>query len=418
MPGGLPGGGGWAVLELTGALVEHGADVDAVTKENYTPLMIAVKQKHENAVTFLLEHGANLDLQDKDGNTALHHAIKCGFYTAVRKLLDFGASLQLYNKDRLTPLLLASNRSNRGDLFLVKELINRPECTKEQSIDAIELLGASIACKEFPNGSSHAFGYKIMMYGMRVRFQDHLNPLFKHVMEPVEAYQYRKESETVDELAQIEGDDEAICIEGLIIRERILGTESKALLEPIAEVASRYVRSRNFHACTVLHRRRMKIAQNCNESILYSLERLIDALRCKCRMTKNAIIPPAQKVVFEVLQVAILEYEKVREKLKMCTQELEELRLPRHGPLMGERNYLNSERFEHLFRCLYYFLSICIFSKPELCEEENTSYRSVLEKLYQVNPCEFDSGNTLLHVTCGGGCWFPIRARPCVNLKT
>ena len=204
-------------------LVEHGANVDAVTKENYTPLMIAVKRKRENAVTFLVEHGANLDLQDKDGNTALHHAITCGFDTVVHKLLDFGAA-QLYNKDSSTPLLLASDKCVA---FMVEELINRPECTKEQSIDALELLGASIACKEFPDPSGCMRAFEYMMRGMTERFQDHLNPLFKHTVEPVEAYQYRKESETVEELAQIEVDDKAICIEGLIIRERILGTESK-----------------------------------------------------------------------------------------------------------------------------------------------------------------------------------------------
>ena len=376
-------------VSVMSCLVEHGADVDltistlgsgSMTFDLCTPLMIAVKRKHENAVTFLVKHGANLDLQDENGNTALHHAIKGGFYAVVRKLFDFGAS-QLYNKEQLTPLLLASDRC---DSFMVEELMNRPECTKEQSIDALELLGASIACKEFRkyDGCSRAFEY--MMRGMRERFEDHLNPLCKHVMEPVEAYQYRKESDTIDELAQIEGDNEAIYLEGLIIRERILGTESKVLLKPIGELASYYKRSRNFHACIALYRHAIKIEQNCKESIHYIyFKRLMDVLD---DMAENNL-PPAQKVVLDVLQEAILEYKKLTEKVEISTRE---------AGSFFERYYYTRE-LEYLNEAIYRFCDLLdLFSKAELCEEDKASDLSVLRKLYHINPRD-SVGDTLAH---------------------
>ena len=95
-------------------------------------------------------------------------------------------------------------------------LISRPKCTKEQRIDAFELLGATIA-----NGKSRdiekAFSY--MKRGMEMRYEDLAHPLLKKKMEPVEAYQNRKESQTLEELALLEDDDHAIGMEGLIIRE-------------------------------------------------------------------------------------------------------------------------------------------------------------------------------------------------------
>ena len=103
---------------------------------------------------------------------------------------------------------------------MVEHIINRPECTKEQRIDALELLGATIA-NDKPRDTENAFSY--LKRGMEVRYEDLAHPLLKKKMEPVEAYQNRKESQTLEELALLEGDDHAIGMEGLIIRERILG---------------------------------------------------------------------------------------------------------------------------------------------------------------------------------------------------
>ena len=95
--------------------------------------MIASFNRHLGVVTFLVEHGATIDLQDKEGNTALHYAVRSNSLEVAHKLLYFGAS-QLYNKRQLTPLLLTSNLCMTS---LVEGLINRPECTKEQRIDAL-----------------------------------------------------------------------------------------------------------------------------------------------------------------------------------------------------------------------------------------------------------------------------------------
>ena len=85
----------------------------------------------------------------------------------------------------------------------MKCLIQRPEITKEQKIEALELLGASIITKCDP-GIERGFEY--IKIGIEERFANPSQPLLKKQMEPVKAYQNRNECQTLDALAQIEGD--------------------------------------------------------------------------------------------------------------------------------------------------------------------------------------------------------------------
>ena len=130
----------------------------------------------------------------------------------------------------------------------MKCLIQRPEITKEQKIEALELLGASIITECDPGIEK---GFKYIKNGMEERFANPSQPLLKQQMEPVKAYQNRKECQTLEELAQIEGDVGAIVMESLYIRERILGKENAELqlLYQISHVASSYLRNSDLSAC-------------------------------------------------------------------------------------------------------------------------------------------------------------------------
>ena len=214
-------------LDNVRCLVESGADVNVRNTSEATPLYAACYRGHLNIVSYLIDKGAFIDLQCKDGSTALHVAVEEGHLKIVRVLLALGASQSLANNRGLTPLLHACDLCSTE---IVEHIIDRPECTKEQRIDALELLGATIANNECRD-TEKAFSY--MKRGMEMRYEDPAHPLLKKKMEPVEAYQNRKESQTLEELALLEGDDHAIGMEGLIIRERILGSDNLAILNEI-----------------------------------------------------------------------------------------------------------------------------------------------------------------------------------------
>ncbi|CAH3163698.1 unnamed protein product [Porites evermanni] len=199
-------------VEILSCLIENGADVNARTNNNRTPLMFASSISEVNCpidlLKFLVKHGAEIDLQDDYGNTALHYASypypKSG--TVFYALRDLGATF-LENNCRLTPLLLATQIS--VNTFFVMDSIRTLDLTKNERVDALELLGASLATKRtfrgfIGYGYDVAEGFHYLKLGMEERFSDLSYPLFKQPMEPVEAYQKRKESQTPEELAQIE----------------------------------------------------------------------------------------------------------------------------------------------------------------------------------------------------------------------
>ena len=193
-------------LDTVRCLVESGADVNARNNYEATPLQPACYRGHLTVVTYLINKGAFIDVQSKNGNTALHEATEGGHLEIVSHLLALGAS-QLPNNGGLTPLLYACDYCA---IEIVEYLIKRPECTKKQRIAALELLGATVANYK-SRDINKAFSY--MKRAMEMRYEDSAHPLLKKKMEPVEAYQNRKESQTLEELALLEGDYHAIGME-------------------------------------------------------------------------------------------------------------------------------------------------------------------------------------------------------------
>ncbi|XP_022778849.1 protein fem-1 homolog B-like, partial [Stylophora pistillata] len=128
-------------LDIVRCLVENGADVNARNHVNSTPLMITCYNGHIDVVSFLVESGANIHQEDTNGETCLHYAAERGHLQIVAKLLALGAK-EKHNLNGLTPLLVGSNHCKTE---MVEYFISRPECTKEQRIDALELLGATFA---------------------------------------------------------------------------------------------------------------------------------------------------------------------------------------------------------------------------------------------------------------------------------
>ena len=348
-------------LDVVRCLVESGADVNARTIIENTPLMVACYRGYLSVVTYLINKGAFVDLPDKDGNTALHSATGRRHLEVVSQLLALGAS-QLPNNQGLTPLLYACDYCF---IEIVEYLINRPECTKEQRIDALELLGATIA-----NGKSRdikkAFSY--MKRGMEMRYEDPAHPLLKKKMEPVEAYQNRKESQTLEELALLEGDEHGIGMEGLIIKERILGPNDPELLYDIRYRGAVLADSGQYELCFGFWKRAMeRKATNNNDSIIGDLECYTstfgEMLQNRIRLRPNFIE--------DAFQILVAVSEKRTEKLQEG-----------HG---------NEELKDTLYYALYLLM---IYTKVKV---QNANMIDFLQRFLRLNP-SCSEGNTLLHL--------------------
>ena len=353
-------------LDTVKCLVESGADVNARTIIENTPLMVACSCGHLSVVTYLIDKGAFMDLQNKDGSTALHYAAQWGHFEIVSELLALGA-LQLPNNQGLTPLLYACNKCS---IEIVEYLIKRPECTKEQRINALELLGATIANNGKSRDIKKAFSY--MKRGMEERYEDLAHPLLKKKMEPVEAYQNRKESQTLEELALLEGDDHAIGMEGLIIRERILGSDNPAILYEIRYRGNVLADSEEYELCIGLWQRCMEKAINCDFPIIKDLK-TFPALFGEM-LKKGKILRP--NFIEDVFEILVAASEKQTEK--------------RMSKNLQERQ--ENEEQEKTLYCALYLLVIYIKVKGQ-----NANMIDFLQRFLLLNPLTND-GNTLLHL--------------------
>ena len=357
-------------LDIVRCLVESGADVNARSRGDSSSLMAACYCGYLSVATYLINKGAFMDLKCNDlknGNTALHYAVQRGHLEVVRQLLALGAS-QLRDNQGLTPLLCACNECS---IEMMEHIIKRPECTKEQRIDALELLGATIAnSNDKSRDTEKAFSY--LKRGMEERYEDPAHPLLKNKMEPVEAYQNRKESQTLEELALLEGDDHAIGMEGLIIRERILGPNNPANLHPIRHRGAVLADSEEYELCIGLWQRVLEKAVNSDVGITIYLE---DSTILFGEMVqKGKLLRP--NFIEDVFELLVAASEKRAEKQKSKNSQV------------GHEN----EDQEKTLYCALYLLIIYIKVKGQ-----NTNIIDFLQRFLRLNPRTND-GNTLLHL--------------------
>ena len=357
-------------LDIVRCLVENGADVNARNNFNSTPLMLTCHNGHLDVASYLVKHGANINIQDNAGQSCLHYASKRGHVQLVCELLALGAK-QTQNLNRLTPLLEASNDCK---IEMVEWFINRPECSKEQRIDALELLGATIANDADAYDIEKAFSF--MKRGMEERYEDSSCPLLKKKMEPVEAYQNRTESQTLEELSLLEGDDHAIQIEGLMIRERIFGTDNTILRNPIHYRGAAAADCKKYELCIGLWTRAMEIGMNCNVPETEDLEDLTDLVALMIQ-NGHSSSPQTIENIFEKL---IDIKRKLSEKLK--SGELEE-------------EPKNKAQETLLFNALYLLV---MYTKVQVSSEmKNGNMIDLLQRFLCLEPRTRD-GNTLLHL--------------------
>ena len=89
------------------ALIVSGCNINCSDFSEYTPLMVATEQGHEEVVKKLILAGANLGMQTVTGDTALHIAATCDHIQCGILLAEGGASVRTKNNLAKTPLELA-----------------------------------------------------------------------------------------------------------------------------------------------------------------------------------------------------------------------------------------------------------------------------------------------------------------------
>lgn len=106
----------WKLVEM---LLHNGADVNAKSQNQRSPLHYAARWGKLESMRLLLENGSDLEAKDDSGDSALMGAVCYNELEAVRLLLDAGAEVDSKNSLGRTPL------HNVISLEVTEELLNR-----------------------------------------------------------------------------------------------------------------------------------------------------------------------------------------------------------------------------------------------------------------------------------------------------
>ena len=106
---------------ISGALLRHGAAVDAFSSNQMTALHRAAQMGKMEIVRALLHAKASPNLVDASGRTALHHAAGGGHIDIVNILLEKLADPEIHDKEARTPLVFAAEK---GKKTVVETLLN------------------------------------------------------------------------------------------------------------------------------------------------------------------------------------------------------------------------------------------------------------------------------------------------------
>ena len=153
-------------LDIVKYLIEHNADFTIANKYKNTCLMISCYKGHTDVVRYLLEKGADPDCQAHCGATALHFSAECGHFDIVKCLIESGATVSK-NSNNMTPLIIAAEC---GKCDVVDYMTSLPDCRREDKIEALELLGASLANDK--ENYDIVKSYKYLRKAMKERHKD------------------------------------------------------------------------------------------------------------------------------------------------------------------------------------------------------------------------------------------------------
>lgn len=123
-------------LECVMKLVEHNVTADMVNENLDTPLLVAIKEKHENVVIYLLHNApGNLDIFNNEGNAPIHVAVQEGLLKVVETIINMGHSFEYPNDRGLYPLHIATRH---GHVEIVRYLCIAGSDPQQRSADNIK----------------------------------------------------------------------------------------------------------------------------------------------------------------------------------------------------------------------------------------------------------------------------------------
>lgn len=296
-------------LDTVRFLIENGyANVNSAgNNDSYklNSLIMAVIYGHTSIVSYLLGKGSKFDYTTPStSNTPLGYAAIKGHFDIVRLLCSSGACASLKNKNGQTPLMLAAKYDRINVIDYLLEQIDI-----DTGIKQLELVACSFITPTNNHVINQPIQYQRMLRLMRKIFEIRkIKNYPKIIAQPIAAYSFQQECQTIEELYQIQYDNERLYTEALIIRERILvGEKNELLFKPLLVRGDKLVERGQFELCLHLWEHTFYLYQNMD--LETGLHRFV-WLFCKMVSLKIPISP--QRFV----QICRLTFEPSQQKAR------------------------------------------------------------------------------------------------------
>ncbi|XP_077989051.1 protein fem-1 homolog C-like [Glandiceps talaboti] len=366
-------------FDIVKYLVDHSADIELANRHGHTCLMISCYKGHQRIARYLLQLGADVNRKSVKGNTALHDCAESGSLEIMKLLLKYKAKMD-YDAYGMTPLMAAAVA---GHTSIVDYLVLRPECIKQEHIDAYELVGATFVDKK----RDMLGALKYWNLAMEERYKDKANIIAKPQQGYlIPAYEFTVEATSKEDLDDIISDPDKMRMQALLIRERILGPVHPDTSYYIRYRGAVYADSGNFERCIMLWK--------------YALDMQQKALEALNPMTQSSLLSFAELFAY-------MQSERHGEKVSSFLTNEDIMEVFIKGVCEIERGYdqlqiapLNEKDMTNFNRGLLILMHlICLVAKIKSPQTETTPMKKTLYRLLRLSP-RGAKGYTLLHLAC------------------
>jgi hypothetical protein len=219
--------------------LSKGCDPNRLTKNyNERALHAAARRNHLGIVKALLKYGADPHTPDRyRDRTALDYAIHKRHIEIAKILIHHHTGRFFMNSVGFTPLMLAASRNNASIVDIFSKIL-----PQRQFLDELALLACNYTINGIVSKRDQAYVYFEKALSMN---QISYNSV------PCEAYEFRSECQTLDELALIRNDDNARRMHALLVSERLLlqNNEIHCFLLLLMKQSDVYRWHRLYHRC-------------------------------------------------------------------------------------------------------------------------------------------------------------------------
>lgn len=319
------------------------------------------------------------------GNTALHDCAESGSLEIMKLLLKHGA-VMVKDHYNMTPLMAAAVA---GYHQIVEYLICRPECSRIEKIEALELLGATYIDRKRDNIAA----LEVWQRAMKLRFEDGTKTYPKPAnIKPVEAYEYAVEANSSMMLDELVSDPDEMRMQALLVRERILGPKHPDTSYYIRYRGALYADMGNFDRCISLW--------------MYALEMQQNALEPVSPMTQSSFLSFAELFSFMTSEwrerdlFSCLKFENLMAVLQRAVEEVQRaIAFSKTQKTAGEAENRSQSNLKRLMVIVLHLL--CLMTKLELMlsVDDKLSFRKIVYRLVRMAPLGLKK-STLLHLAC------------------